>query len=863
MILPLLHFVALSSIVTATPHRLDKRQDDGSLPQSAAASVSAASAANNPVPSAAASGAVSADTASTVLPDSSAVASPPGASIGSASSVGDGGAPSPSAPSQPSAVGDGGALPPPATSQASAVGDGGAPSPSASLQASVVGDGGAPPASASAPPQASAIDGSAASSQGEVPVSVAPPVSVGEVDGGSGGNGSGAAAAGGVLVAGAVYTTTRIVDADPFPITQTIVETKTVPTDAAGGQATITGNVRLAGLAGLGGAAAGFGKQVISASGNAVEAVATIIPQPPLPSKSNSADPSVFTPAVDWDVQAAPRIREFNWDIEYTAGAPDGFHRRMTTINGMYPGPLLEANKGDVIVVHVNNHLNRSQSIHWHGLRQLKTPFMDGVPGTTQCPIRAGESFTYRFSVEDESGTYWWHSHSGNTQADGLHGGFLVHSPDEPYQRGRDYDEERIVYVTDWMRDQSDDIVAGILHEDGYRGGPVVPAPDSSLVNGVGQTVCADADPTVQCDVTQPATMQISQNRTRIRLISTSSHAMYRVSVDQHTLTVIEVDDTPIEPFEAPEIALHPGQRYSFIIDGTANSPGDQIFLRSSLALGCLEKTAREQEQKLVLQIPGDSLRAPVDQPSQGRLNPNNTCVDFAFNQQLVPRNITPVPQTSFANASFETVAGQIVNFLGESVIGFNVSGVSYVNYANKPALREVALNRQLNASAAAAVTFNGPIDGAVDILLSSLDDGRLSHPFHVHSRPFYIIARGSGVMTLDGLADIRYNLENPLRRDVITLAGQEWALLRIPADTPGVWPMHCHIGWHLAAGKQGLINMQPDILRERIAAGDYGPTGIGEVFPSEWNALCAGTNESEIEVGRRRRSLPPQGREV
>lgn len=798
MILPLIHFVALASLVTANPQRLDKRQAN----TSPGPSVSNATTAD-PSSAVGAPASVSVDNASAAPTGTSSAAPPPGASVATTSSVG---------------------------------------------------DGGAPPASPSVQPSAS--DGSAGASPSSVQVSAGIPTSIAQVDGVQGG----AAAAGGQVIPGAVYTTTRVIDGDPIPVTLTLVETKTIPTDAAGASATLLGGGQA--VAGLN--AAGAGKQIV-ASGSVVTEE-TFIPQPPLPSKSNSVNPAVFTAAAaDWDISAPPQTREYTWDIEYTAGAPDGFHRRMATVNGQYPGPLLEANKGDTIVVHVNNQLNRSQSIHWHGLRQLKTPFMDGVPGTTQCPIRAGESFTYRFSVEDETGTYWWHSHSGNTQADGLHGGLIVHSPDQPYLKGRDYEEERIVYVTDWMRDQSDDIVNGIITNDGYRGGQTVPPPDSSLVNGIGQTVCADADPSVQCDQTTPGTLQVSQNRTRIRLISTASHAMYRVSIDNHRFQVIEVDDTPIEPYPANEIALHPGQRYSFIIDGSENAPGDQFFLRSRLATKCLGESAQEQEQKLIIQYPGDTLKEPVDQPWPDLMDASIPCRDFGvgpgFDEPLVPCNITPVPQTSFSTASFVTKAGTFVNWLGFEIIGFKVNDVQYLNYANKPALRDAALGNAINTSAAGVVEFNGPLDGAVDILINSRDPGDLAHPFHIHSRPFFVLARGDGNMTTEQLDPSTYDLIHPLRRDVITLTGEEWVLLRIPADTPGVWPMHCHIGWHLAAGKQGLINMQPEALRAGIAAGDYGPTGVGEVFPAEWNGLCAGTDPNDIEVGRRRRSVPPQGR--
>lgn len=780
MILSFLHLVALASVVTASPHRLLERQDNGSqLPSSAPASanVAVSSAASSPDVASASAGTASSDTV-------------PSSGIGS----------------------------------------------------------GAPPSSATS----SAVDGSAAAVQSSAAVSSAASAASTQ---GVGGVGTLAAAQGqvvadGQLVPGAVYTTTRVLPGDPIPVTLTVVATRTVPTDAAGAEATVFGaNSAVAGLNAL-----GAGEKII-ASGTEI-AVQTAIPQPPLPSKSNSADPSVFTPAADWDINAPPQTREYTWDIEYTAGAPDGFHRRMATVNGLYPGPLIEANKGDTLVIHVNNALNRSQSVHWHGLRQMKTPYMDGVPGTTQCPIREGESFTYQFSVDDEMGTFWWHSHSGNTQADGLHGGLIVHSPEEPYQKGRDYDEERIVYVTDWMRDQSDDIVQGIITEQMYRGSPTVPPPDSSLVNGVGQTVCADADPSVQCDQTQPATLQVSQNRTRIRLISTASHAMYRVSIDNHRLSVIEVDGTAIDPYPATEIALHPGQRYSFIVDGSENAPGDQFFLRSRLATKCLGENLRQQEQKLIIQYPGDSVKEPVDQPWGDLADENTPCRDFgvgpSFTEPLVPRNITPVPQTAFQTASFVTKAGGFVNWLGFNVVGFKVNDVQYLNYANKPALRDAALGNPLNTSAAGIVEFNGPLDGAVDLLINSRDAGDLAHPFHVHSRPFFVIARGDGEMTPEGLDPSTYNLVNPLRRDVVTLTGVEWVLLRIPADTPGVWPMHCHIGWHLAAGKLGLINMQPDALRAGIASGNYGPSAdAGEVFTAEWNGLCDGTDPGVIEVGR------------
>ncbi|MGC1480931.1 MAG: multicopper oxidase domain-containing protein [Chthoniobacterales bacterium] len=114
------------------------------------------------------------------------------------------------------------------------------------------------------------------------------------------------------------------------------------------------------------------------------------------------------------------------------------------TINGVMPGPLIRLREGDDVTIRVHNQLDESTSIHWHG---LILPFrMDGVPGVSFAGIPAGETFTYRFPVR-QSGTYWYHSHSGLQEQLG-HAGSMIIEP-----RGGDpvaYDREYIVLLSDW-----------------------------------------------------------------------------------------------------------------------------------------------------------------------------------------------------------------------------------------------------------------------------------------------------------------------------------------------------------------------------------------------------------------------------
>lgn len=101
----------------------------------------------------------------------------------------------------------------------------------------------------------------------------------------------------------------------------------------------------------------------------------------------------------------------------------------MLLVNGQYPGPTIEANLGDTITVTVTNHIDgpkEASSLHWHGLPQKETPYSDGVPFVTQCPIAPGSNYTYTFKAE-VAGTTWWHAHFTAQYTDGMFGALIIH----------------------------------------------------------------------------------------------------------------------------------------------------------------------------------------------------------------------------------------------------------------------------------------------------------------------------------------------------------------------------------------------------------------------------------------------------
>lgn len=153
--------------------------------------------------------------------------------------------------------------------------------------------------------------------------------------------------------------------------------------------------------------------------------------------------------------------------------------RPLLVINGQYPGPLIRANRGDRLLINLKNQLSNGTSMHWHGLFQNSTNWMDGTVGVTQCAIPPGTTFLYNFTVE-QFGTYWYHSHSSSQYTDGLVGPFIIHSPDEAKVRHM-YDIDQVILIQDWYHDLSAALMPDYLSSGNENAEPI---PDNGLIQG-------------------------------------------------------------------------------------------------------------------------------------------------------------------------------------------------------------------------------------------------------------------------------------------------------------------------------------------------------------------------------------------
>ncbi|NJN48273.1 MAG: multicopper oxidase domain-containing protein, partial [Candidatus Competibacteraceae bacterium] len=139
-----------------------------------------------------------------------------------------------------------------------------------------------------------------------------------------------------------------------------------------------------------------------------------------------------------------------------------GNTRTAMTVNGQLPAPLLRFKEGEDVILNVTNTLNSDSSLHWHGFILPYT--MDGAPGFGFDGIQPGETFTYRFKIQ-QSGTYWYHSHSGMQEQAGLYGPIIIDPLEpEPYRYDRDY----VVMLSDWTDQDPHTVMSKLKKQSDY-----------------------------------------------------------------------------------------------------------------------------------------------------------------------------------------------------------------------------------------------------------------------------------------------------------------------------------------------------------------------------------------------------------
>jgi FtsP/CotA-like multicopper oxidase with cupredoxin domain len=503
----------------------------------------------------------------------------------------------------------------------------------------------------------------------------------------------------------------------------------------------------------------------------------------------------------------------------------------MMLVNYQFPGPMIEANEGDTIVVHVDNQAMNATSIHWHGVYQNGTPHMDGTVGITQCPIAPGSKYTYEFTVAGQSGTYWWHAHYGVQSADGLHGPLIIHGRKEKDLQQLGYASDRVVLISDHYHDLSSSLLWQYLKPDMENAEPV---PNGGLINGKSVQNCDHFLDRI-CDnssahVVTPSFNLGAGQQHRLRLINVGAFAEFQVQVDEHELAVTEVDGTDLVPKRYHRLHISPAQRYSVVVTAD-HADGGAFWLRARMITKCFTDPPEnlQSEVRAVISYWKDGAqtgRYPLSKDWDEMLDLE--CKDMNASE-LVPADAVAAPASAdaffYLRANFEIGAYRLSRgffnssswrpdvrspTLLRSVDGLRSGNSTFSAESQPVGGNDVAFVNEAAFDSSRELVIQTTAVQTIDILVSNFDDG--NHPLHLHGYKYFVLAQGHGYPPLTYVgADIvpehltplydSLDLSNPLRRDSASVEAFGWVLLRLVADNPGAWAFHCHLAWHSEAG--------------------------------------------------------------
>ncbi|CAL1533176.1 unnamed protein product [Lymnaea stagnalis] len=524
----------------------------------------------------------------------------------------------------------------------------------------------------------------------------------------------------------------------------------------------------------------------------------------------------------------------------------DGVSRGIKTANRIMPGPPVEVCEGDTVEVTVDNRMEVSEgtSIHWHGLTQRHSQFMDGVAMVTQCPIPAHSRFTYRFKA-DNPGTHFWHAHAGVQRADGLYGPFIIRRPPgrEPHYHLYDYDlSEHVVVVTDWLAEMTVNRFAAHHHDDGDN------KPELMLINGMGKYQEFKGDNGTSY-FTPRATFTVKGGKKyRFRVISSAiMNCPIQISIEGHTMTVIASDGNSFEPIVVDTFNIFAGERFDFVLYADKMETPRNYLIKVRGLADCNVKAAN---QTAILKYEGapDAL-LPEATPSNMSLtglllnpwNAKGTATQIELTRMVntepdddtltaepnkkfyLAMDFNKIDNSRFNNPSYYPLSSVVKK---KQLFSPQINHITSLLPASPPLSQydDVPKDKYCNAETvqkhcelewcACVHMYQVSLDDLVELVL--IDEGvtfDANHPMHLHGYKFRVVGIDR-VNTSTSLAEIkamdkrgelkRIKTKAPLK-DSVTVPDGGYTIVRFKADNPGIWFLHCHIEFHVEIG-MGLL---------------------------------------------------------
>ncbi len=559
--------------------------------------------------------------------------------------------------------------------------------------------------------------------------------------------------------------------------------------------------------------------------------------------------PSLVGPNIDLTVGHSP----------FSVGGRTG---HAVTVNGLLPAPLLRLREGQNARLSVTNTLDEDTSIHWHG---LLLPFqMDGVPGISFPGIRPRETFVYEFPVK-QSGTYWYHSHSGLQEAMGHYGPIVI----EP--AGADpvaYDREHVLVLSDWSFMHPHQILAKLKKSPGYFnrqrttlsgllsgadgmsleerrmwGQMRMDPRDISDVNGTTYTFLVNGHGPEEnwTGLFRPG------ERVRLRVINASAMSIFNVRIPGLPMTVVQADGDHVRPVEVDEFQISVAETYDVIVQPTedrAYTIVSEAIDRSGMGRATLApRLGMTAEVPPLREVPTLTMRdmgmggmdhggmagmdhggmagmdasamSGMDHAAMGQTPPAAPAADMAGMGGMNMRDPENAPADMAVGVGVDMIAMAPANRLGDRPLGLESVDHRVLVYTDLVSLQTNKDRRPPSR------TMEIHLTGNMERFMWGFDGRKFSElvepiRFERNERVRVTLVNDTMMGHPIHLHGHFFELvtggpegHQPLKHTVNVAPGSK-VTFDLTADAPGDWAFHCHMLMHMHAGMFNVVTVRP-----------------------------------------------------
>ena len=530
----------------------------------------------------------------------------------------------------------------------------------------------------------------------------------------------------------------------------------------------------------------------------------------------------------------------FNLSIEKIAVNITGNPSIAKTVNGMLSGPTLRWKEGDTVTINVTNNLNEDTSIHWHGI--ILPASMDGVPGFSNFNgIKPGETFTYKFPIL-QSGTYWYHSHSGFQEQEGVFGAIIIEPKiKDPYE----YDREYVISLSDWSDEKPSSVyrklklsasyynfkqrTVGDFFDEVKEKGFFEAFSERKMWNEMKMTDRDISDVsgytyTYLMNGENPVTgfkaLFKNGEKIRLRFINSAAMTFFDVRIPGLKMTVVAADGNNIQPVTVDEFRIGVAETYDVIVEPEVNKAYSifaQSIDRSGYALGALTF-----DEKVIAQTPQMDAFPILTHADMGMggTSDNNSEHDMStmetqkptMNHSMMGHDMSTmnsnqkkeIPITKLEESTGVQVDAVAMNpqyRLSDPGVGLRNNGRRVLTYADLKSLtpttndkypdREIILrltgNMERYMWSINGITYKDakPLEFKYGerLRITYINDTMMNHPMHLHGM----------------WSDLETGDDNylPRKHTIVVQPGSKISF-RVNVDAKGSWAYHCHLLYHM-----------------------------------------------------------------